>query len=140
MALKAHRKIITRAILAVIVISTYDVLLDSLLTAVHFAFEIAHLAFEWFELGLEELIEHAFHTTRHQTQVIVFYLLLSLFLFGLYRLWRVLPGFYNYLRTRWAHYMTHMSSYWRECSSLQKAKLITTCSAGIAGLCFWMFI
>lgn len=144
MALKAHRKIIVQAVLAVIVISAYDVLLDLLLTVVHLALEVAHLAFEWFELGLEELIEHVFHTTRHQTQVIVFYLLFFLALFGLYRLWRVLPGFYNgfynYLRARWMHYAMHMSSYWRECSSLQKAKLITTCSAGIAGLCFWMFI
>lgn len=133
MTLKAHRKTIVQAVLIVIVISTYDVLLHSLLTFVH-------VAFEWIELGLEELIEHVFHTTRHQSQIIVFYLLLSVVLFGLYRLWRVLPRFYNYLQATRTHYMTHMSCYWRECSSVQKAKLITTCSAGVAGLCFWMFI
>jgi len=133
MTLKAHRKVIVQAVLIITVISTYDVLLHSLLT-------FAHIAFEWFELGLEELIEHVFHTTRHQTQVIVFYLLLLVILIGLYRLWRVLPRFCNYLLTRYTHYATAMNCYWQESSSLQKAKLITTCSAGIAGLCFWMFV
>jgi hypothetical protein len=132
MKLKAHRKIIVQAALIGILISTYDVLLHSLLT-------FAHITFEWFELGLEELIEHVFHTTRHQSQIIVFYLLLSAILFGLYRLWRVLPRFYDYLLATRTHYVTHMGSYWRESSSVQKAKLITTCSAGVAGLCFWMF-
>ncbi|MGJ0427979.1 hypothetical protein [Methylobacter sp.] len=132
MKLRAHQKIIVQAALIGILISTYDVLLHSLLT-------FAHIAFEWLELGLEELIEHVFHTTRHQSQIIVFYLLLSAILFGLYRLWRVLPRFYNYLLATRMHYATHMSSYWRESSSVQKAKLITTCSAGVVGLCFWMF-
>jgi hypothetical protein len=132
MKLKAHRKIIVQAALIGILISAYDVLLHSLLT-------FAHIAFEWFELGLEELIEHVFHTTRHQSQIIVFYLLLSAILFGLYRLWHVLPRFYNHLLATRTHYATHMGSYWRESSSFQKAKLITTCSAGVAGLCFWMF-
>jgi hypothetical protein len=131
--LKAHQKIIVQAALIGVLISTYDVLLHSLLV-------FLHIAFEWFELGLEELIEHVFHTTRHQTQVIVFYLLFFLILFALYRLWRVLPGLYNSLSARLMHYAMRVSSYWRQCSSLQKAKLITTCSAGIAGLCFWMFI
>ncbi|MCL7420059.1 MAG: hypothetical protein M8364_04050 [Methylobacter sp.] len=133
MMFKAHRKTIVWTVLIVVVISTYDVLLHALLA-------FGHIAFEWFELGLEELIEHVFHTTRHQSQIIVFYLLLCLALFGMYRLWRVLPRFYSYLQATRTHYMTHMSCYWRECSSVQKAKLITTCSAGVAGLCFWMFI
>jgi hypothetical protein len=84
----ANRKLLIQFILIGIVITMYDVMLHSFLT-------IVHIAFEWFELALEELIEHIFHTNRQQSQIIVFYLLWSIALFGFYRLWRALPGFYK---------------------------------------------
>lgn len=133
MMFKAHRKTIIWTVLVVVLISTYDVLLHALLA-------VGHIAFEWFELGLEELIEHVFHTTRHQSQIIVFYLLLCLALLGMYWLWRALPRITGYLRAKREHCMADMSCYWRECSSLQKAKLVTTCTIGVTGLCFWMFM
>ena len=84
----ANRKILIQFILIGIVITLYDVMLHSFLT-------IVHLSFEWFELALEELIEHIFHTSRQQSQLIVFYLLWLIALYGFYRLWRALPGIYN---------------------------------------------
>lgn len=133
MKLQAHRKIIVQAVLIGIVISVHDVLLHAL-------FGLAHMTFEWIELGLEVLVEHIFHTTRQQSQIIVFYLLWAFILFGLYRLWRLLPRFRNYLRATWARYRTHMGCYWRECSSLRKVKLITAYAVGATGLFFWAFI
>ena len=84
----ANRKILIQFILIGIVITMYDVMLHSFLT-------IVHITFEWFELALEELIEHIFHTSRQQSQIIVFYLMWLIALYGFYRLWRALPGFYN---------------------------------------------
>jgi hypothetical protein len=84
----ASRKILIQFILIGIVITMYDVILHSL-------FSIVHIAFEWFELALEKLIEHTFHTNRQHSQIIVFYLLWLIALYGLYRLWRMLPGIYN---------------------------------------------
>ena len=83
-----NRKIVIQFILIGIVITMYDVMLHSLFT-------IVHIAFEWLELALEELIEHIFHTNRQQSQIIVFYLLWLIALFGLYMLWLALPGFYS---------------------------------------------
>jgi hypothetical protein len=132
MMLKAHQKIIVQAALIGVLISTYDVLLHSLLV-------FLHIAFEWFELGLEELIEHVFHATRRQSQIVVFYLILAGIAFALYRLWRAAPRFYSYLQGRKATYIAAISRYWQEGSLVEKAKLITVCSAGFAGICFWVF-
>jgi hypothetical protein len=76
-----NRKIMIQFLLIGIVITMYDVMLHSL-------FSIVHIAFEWFELALEELIEHIFHTNRQQSQIIVFYLIWLIALYGIYQLWR----------------------------------------------------
>jgi hypothetical protein len=114
----------------------YDVLLDSL-------FSIVHIAFEWFELALEELIEHIFHTNRQQSQIIVFYLLWSIALFGLYHLWCALPGFYNRFKEQFfaasSEYKSCITIYWREQSSIQRIKWVTSFTVSISCLAFFVF-
>ncbi len=132
----ANRKILIQFILIGIVITMYDVLLDSL-------FSIVHITFEWFELALEELIEHIFHTNRQQSQIIVFYLLWSMVLFGLYYLWRALPGlcrrFKEQLIAAGSEYKSYITSYWREQSSIQRIKWVTSFTVSISCLAFFVF-
>ena len=132
----ASRKILIQFILIGIVIMMYDVMLHSLFT-------VMHIAFEWFELALEELIEHIFHTNRQQSQIIVFYLMWLIALYGVYRLWRALPGFYNRFKEQLlaasSQYKSHIICYWREQSSIQKIKWVTTFSVTLSCLAFFAF-
>jgi hypothetical protein len=48
--------------------------------------ELGHILFEFIEEMLDKFVEHIFHTDLHQTQVIVFYLMLSIAFGGIYYL------------------------------------------------------
>jgi hypothetical protein len=54
---------------------------------------VVYHVYELLEFILDEAIHHVFETSRHTTQVIVFYLMVGLFLYGLYRLARLLRFF-----------------------------------------------
>ncbi len=131
-----NRKILIRIILAGMLIMFYDVILDSL-------FSVVHIAFEWFELALEHLIEHLFHTTRQQSQIIVFYLLWLMALYPLYWLWRALPNFFNQLKERLvasvSQYKSSIIRYWGEQSSIQKIKWATSFALSISCLSLFAF-
>lgn len=131
----ANRKILIRFILIGLAVTMYDVMLHSLLI-------VMHLAFEWFEFALEHLIEHIFHTTREQSQIIVFYLLCLIGLTLLYCLWRALPGLYNRLKTRLlaagSQFKPYIAGYWRELSLMQKTKWIASFTVSIS-LVFLVF-
>jgi hypothetical protein len=132
----ANRKILIQFILIGIVITMYDVMLHSL-------FSVVHIAFEWFELALEKLIEHIFHTSRQQSQIIVFYLMWSMALYGLYRLWRMMPGLYSRYKEQLiaasSEYKSYITSNWRKQSSIQKIKWFTTFSVSLSCLAFFVF-
>lgn len=57
--------------------------------ALEILLHILHLAFEFLEIGLDHFIEHQFHTDLHETQVIVFYVLITCGLIALYFLGRM---------------------------------------------------
>ena len=132
----ANRKILIQFILIGIVITMYEEMLHSLFT-------IVHLAFEWFELALEELIEHIFHTNRQQSQIIVFYLIWLIALYAFYRLWRALPGFYNRFKEELlastSQFKSSINSYWTELSTIQKIKWVTSLSVSLSCLAFFAF-
>ncbi|MDD2660933.1 MAG: hypothetical protein PHY54_14850 [Methylococcales bacterium] len=131
-----NRKILILFILAGVVIAMYDAILHSL-------FSVVHIAFEWFELALEELIEHIFHTNRQQSQIIVFYLMWLIALYGFYRLWRALPGFYSRFKERFiavrSQYKLYLIDYWREQSSIQKIKWVASFTVSVSCLAFFAF-
>ena len=136
MILSDNRKILMLLILAGAVITMYDVILDSFFTVVH-------ITFEWFELGLEELIEHLFHTNRQQSQLIVFYLMWLIALSGLYCLWRALPGLYSRLKVQLlaacSHNKSYLISYWTEQSSIQKIKWTMSFTVSVSCLALFVF-
>ena len=131
-----NRKILIRIILIGMMLLFYDVVLHSLLS-------VMHIAFEWFELALEHLIEHLFHTTRQQSQIIVFYLLWLMALYPLYWLWRALPNFFNQLKERLVasvlHYKSSFTLYWGEQSLIQKIKWATSFALSVSCLSLFAF-
>lgn len=132
----ANRKLLSLFILIWLVITMYDVMLHSL-------FLVMHYVFEWVEFALEQVIEHIFHTTRQQSQIIVFYLLWFMALCILYRLWRALPGLYNRFKTQLTaaclQYKPDIAGYWRALSSMQKIKWLASVTVSITCLVFFAF-
>jgi hypothetical protein len=104
-----------------IVITMPDMVFGSLL-------ELGHILFEFIEEILDKFVEHIFHTDRHQTQVIVFYLMMSIAFGGIYYLWRVLPHLCRQckenLLAAWSWHKTRALCYWQELSLINKVKFV----------------
>jgi len=141
---------------AIAVIAAPDVVFDLLtgllgflferfLEFIHITFEFIHIAFEFIESALDHLVEHLFHTTVQQTQVIVFYTLVFLFLAGLYFLGRKLLAFCREFcgqcrkkqLSYWSRKKTNLRRYWRRQQLLEKIKLIVIVVAFIS--CYLLF-
>jgi len=116
---------------AVTAIVAPDVVFGLLFSVLHFLFEhlleLSHLTFEFIESVLDHLIEHLFHTDLHQTQVIVFYVLLSVILYGVYTVGKRVPSFYKRCKNSLMVYISWKKSsllyYWQEQSLGNKIKL-----------------
>jgi hypothetical protein len=130
----AFRKILVSTVLFSLFMALYDVLLHSLLITLH-------ITFEWIEFALEEIIEHTFHTNRKQSQLIVFYLLWLIGLYGIYRLTFFLYRAYNSLKkklvdVRW-HYQLHITQQWIELTLIQQLKWATSLLASFFMVVFF---
>lgn len=96
-----------------------------------------HSVFEVIEFSLDWLIEHLFHTDRHTTQVIVFYLLFAIVAYAAYRLIRCLWA--------WAFAVKkQMAETWRQNSPTvmllsDKSKLYLLLSTGFIVLTLILF-
>jgi hypothetical protein len=134
-------------ILAVVitVIAVPGVVFGLLFELFHFLFglflESIHIAFEFIELNLDHLVEHFFHTDLQQTQVIVFYILLSFGLYGLYLLLQALPPFCRRCKKNqivyWSRKKASLLYYWQGLSLFNKIKLVAICVVAIT--CYVLF-
>ena len=141
----SYRKAVNLVFIAGIVtlIILPDVVFGLFFGLMHLLLEILHMIFEFIEVNLDRLVEHIFETDVHQTQVIVFYLMLSIALGGLYYLWSFLPRVYyqskeNLLEV-WLEQKAFVSLYWRDLSLINKIKLAAISSAGIYCIVFFNF-
>jgi hypothetical protein len=129
----------------IIALAIPDVVFGLLLEFAHFLLElflhILHLSFEFIELSLDHLVEHFFETDLHQTQVIVFYVILSFAIYGLYLLWGKAPPFYRRFKqnlfTAYAFKKASWLFFWREQSLVNKIKIVGIAVAAIA--CYVFF-
>lgn len=134
----AYRKIVYGSILiaTALIIAIPDVIGELLL-------EFADILFESIESALDTLVDHIFHTDLHQTQVIVFYLLLFLAIGGLYCLWLVLAPFCRQCKENLlvfcSEQKTRYSLYWNQLSSIQKI-ILATATAGAIYLFLVIFV
>jgi hypothetical protein len=114
-------------------IAMYDMVIDIVLNILHLLFELLHILFEWFELSLEHAVEHMFHTTRHGSQIITFYILLLIGSLLLYGLWRMTPRLYRrfieFLAVAWERRKTACWIYWLSLPLMNKVKLVSTATS-----------
>jgi hypothetical protein len=93
----------------------------------HLALEFTHVVFELFESALDHLVEHTLHTEPRETQIIVFYIILTLALGGLYYVCRttqrLLKTLKDKLLTAFLHHKSRLLLFWQE-SAANKFKLI----------------
>lgn len=108
----------------------YDLVLDLLAHMLHMLFELLHLAFEWVELGIEHAVEHIFHTSRHGSQIVTFYILLSVGGWLLYQLWQHAPRIGRWLKNlamqAWLRRKIECQVYWHSLTLPDKARLLST--------------
>jgi len=117
------------ALISLVIIMTMpDVIMGLLFEVVHFFFELLFIIFEWVESTLDKLIEHLFHTELHETQIIVFYLIVGIVLLPLYYLWRMLKHLFYWLKEtlplKWMLYKTQAIFYWQDLVLFDKIKWI----------------
>jgi hypothetical protein len=95
----------------------YDVIFHSL-------FEIVHLFMELLEQMLDSVIEHSFHTELHETQLIVFYILLAFGGFMAFLMWKILAAACSKtgkkLNVDWLELKTSATADWQNLSTSQK--------------------
>lgn len=127
--IKEHLDLIIAAI-AVSTLALYDVTFDLILSVLHLLFEMLHIAFEWLELGIEHTVEHFFHTSRHGSQIVTFYILLLLGCGLLFGLSRGLPRFYAVIKLSvhlaWLRRKTELQRYWLSLTLPHKLRLFST--------------
>lgn len=98
---KQQQRLLTGVVASVLIfiLAIPDVAFEMLVGLLHHIVEVVlhviHLMFEYAEYNLDHVIEHAFHTDTHATQVIVFYILVSVGLIGLFFLGRLLPRYFR---------------------------------------------
>jgi len=134
--IKEHLDLVSVALIA-LSIAMYDVVIDLFLNILHLLFEAIHILYEWFELGIEHSVEHLFHTSRHGSQVVTFYILMLIASLLMYWLWRVLPRLYQQIvqcvQQAWQRRKTQCAAYWVSLTLSNKLSLLST-AAGIVYL------
>jgi hypothetical protein len=126
-------------LLAIILLNPLDTLHLAITLSHHLVEILGHtlyLVFEYMELGLDHVIEHAFHTELHTTQIIVFYTLVTAILISLYYLGRliIIPAciqFAHHQRLFWSRKQASMLYYWSEQTAVDKFKIIGISTAAI---------
>lgn len=120
-------------IVVVLAFAFYDLTIELLTEFVHLFFELLFEAFEWFELGIEDLIEHLFHTEHHASQIATFYILLLIGGLIVRWFWRSLPSLYQRVKAAaleaWVRRKTEMELYWLSLTLPYKVVLIATALA-----------
>lgn len=123
-----------------------DVVMGLLFELAHFFFELLYISFEGIESSLDTIIEHLFHTELHQTQVIVFYLILIIAALPFYYLWRLLRRLFFKLKkflhaayAEWLLYKARATDYWLDLSIIGKSKLIAILGAALYLASFLFF-
>ena len=98
-------------------------------------FEVADVTFESVETLLDNVVEHLLHTELHDTQVIVYYVIVSLLAYPIYRLARVVLEFlfrlfvlipikYADYKTQWLLLRQDISYYWQKLAFISKLKWV----------------
>lgn len=130
MALNIHQKISLAFATAIFVFSMYDVLF-------HLLLGIVHVLFASTEHFLDLVVDHLFDMGSHETQIIVFYLLVSIIGGSLYKLYRLLPRWRDKFKQKLQQHKIETLAQWRGLSVLGK---IAWWSFFITVINCWLFL
>jgi hypothetical protein len=137
------KKIITLFMLIFAGLSLYDTLVDIVLWLLHSMFALFHALFEFSEHVLDILIEHLFHTDSRTTEIIVFYLMLSIGGGAAIKLMQALPLWYGKLIEQqinfWCQEKAKALSYWQNQSLIEKIKWGSVFMASTTIMVLWVF-
>ena len=113
MTLTIYQKLIVALVLIVFVVLTYEELFRLLA-------ELLHVTFESIEYTLDLLIEHFFATGTHETQVIVFYILVPAIFYALYLFYRFCLYCYGKLKQNVLRQKNETFAQWQALSIFKK--------------------
>lgn len=126
--IKQHLDLIIVA-LTTLAIVMYDMVIDLVISALDLLWELLHFMYEGLELGIEHTVEYLFHTSRHGSQIVTFYILVLLAGLLLYWLWRVLPRGYRliveFVRQAWERRKIESQAYWLSLTLGHKMRLLS---------------
>lgn len=140
---RTNLKLVIGIILISLLIFFSDQIPDFLVWLYHSLLELAHTLFEVIEETLDILIEVLFGTDLHETQIIVFYIMLAFAFWALYKLALAAPRWYR----NWAHNIVNayseqkeaIVSEWQLLTLSGKFKWIALLMAWLYGLSFLLF-
>ncbi|MEQ1637416.1 MAG: hypothetical protein ABL903_12045 [Methylococcales bacterium] len=137
-------KIIIICLALVVVVVTPDVVFESLHALLELILEFLHVLFEIVEVALDAVVEHLFDTGLHQTQIIVFYILLLIGFYGLLRLLRTSMRYCRRCHKRWlmakSVYRVQVSDYWEGLAAFKKIQYVAISLMIITGLVFFLLM
>lgn len=118
------------------------ILLPDLYLAVgHHLLEFLHIFYEGLCFMLEELIGHSLHLSKYDSQLILFYIQVSILAGLAYKIWRAAPRLYRrttaYLRASSLQWVKDGKQLWAEMPGRKRVKVLAGCAAGMFGLYFW---
>ncbi|MBL1262548.1 hypothetical protein [Candidatus Methylomicrobium oryzae] len=128
---------------------TYAFLLASLMlvpdlyfAGAHHLLEILHVCYEGACYLLEELIGHSLHLDKYHSQLILFYVQVSIVLGLCYKLWRAVPRLYSRtkenLQSSYQRSVKDSKELWSKMPSRKRIKVLAGCAAGMFGIYFWV--
>ncbi|MEQ1738697.1 MAG: hypothetical protein HOP36_13835 [Methyloglobulus sp.] len=105
-----------------ILVGFYDVIFGSI-------WEFIHIIFEIIELSLDRLVEDIFDTELHETQLIVFYIILAIAGTLTYLVWKVLvqvfSGVSQIFKQEWSELKDAMTTDWQGMSMTNRIIVIS---------------
>jgi hypothetical protein len=142
---KIIKAITALAILIVILIpgEIINLLIELLHIIWELLVELLHFLFESLEISLDTAIELLFETDLHSTQIIVFYIIMSVLSYIAYRLARRIPNVYRYFsrqfKIAWMHKKMCIQQYWYNLTWLDKLKVVAMVIGAIYIMIFMSF-
>jgi len=129
----------------VVMITIPDVVIDLSTQLFHLVFELiyemADVIFEAVETMLDKVVEYLFNTELHDTQIIVYYIIVSILAYPLFRLGRIIlrllfqliaiiPVQYAHYKNQWLLLRQDAIYYWQQLPFIIKLKwILIACSA-----------
>ena len=91
---------------------------------IHLIFESIHILFEIVEVTLDNIVETLFETGVHQTQIIVFYLMIVIAVVVLYYSYHALLGCYRFIVATCVEFKTITVTFWQNLNLMHKIACI----------------